>query len=217
MPTAPARPARAGEPELDATAVFASAALDSAEGSYSDRYAEDSFDYPEHTSPPPAQSWSAGEQPPGFASAAPTEESDSADEGQRGGNRARSRTAGRWQQMAARRRPALMAAAALVVMGGFGVALSMVSDTVSSDSVLSGSGGTAQVSAPKSPIEPALPLDATASAAPPAAGGTGGDGASAAPTATSLLPGTGHQRDDEHGEDAEEDRGREDGEHVDDG
>ncbi|MFF7794007.1 hypothetical protein [Streptomyces sp. NPDC007991] len=213
MPIDPAHSAPPREPETDATAVFGPDALGSAEGGYAARYAEDSFDYPEHASPPPSQSWSAGGQPPDVASApGPTEESDSTGEGQRRADRARSRPAGRWQQRAARRRPVLMVAAALVVMSGFGVALSMVSDTVSSDSVPSGSGGTAQVSAPKSPTEPTLPPAATASASPPAAGG---DGVSVAPTATSLLPGAGHQRDDGRGEDDREDDGSEGGERED--
>jgi hypothetical protein len=218
MPTDPAHPAPAPEPETDATAVLAADALGSAESGYGDRYAEDSFDYPDHTSPAPAQSWSAGAPPPGFAPAVgPVEDSGSADVGRRRADRDRSRPAGRWQQVAARRRPVLMVAAALVVMSGFGVALSMVSDTVSSDSVPSGPGGTAQVSAPKSPNEPSLPPDATAPASPPAVGGAGGDGASAAPSPTGLLPGAGEERGDEHGEDGREDRGRRDGDGADDG
>ncbi|GAA2657908.1 hypothetical protein [Streptomyces vastus] len=213
MLTGPAHPAPAQQPDPDATAVLAADTFDSADGGYGDRYAEDSFDYPDHPSPAPAQSWSAGELPPGFASAVgAAEESESADVGQRRADGDRSRPAGRWQQVAAWRRPALVVAAALVVMSGFGVALSMVSDTVSSDSVPSGSGGTAPVSAPKSPPESSLPPDATASVSPPAAGGAGGDGASVAPSPTGLLPSTGEQGDDEHGEDG----GREDGDRADD-
>lgn len=215
MPTDPTPPASAQQPDPDATAVLA---LDSAEEGYGDRYAEDSFDYPDHPSPAPTQSWSASEQSPDFApTVGSTEESGSADVVQRRADRSRSRSAGRWQQVAVRRRPALMVAAALVAMGGFGAALSMVSDTVSSDSVPSGPGGTAQVSAPKSPTEPSLPPEATASASPPAAGGAGGDGTSATPSPTGLLPGTGELGDDEHGEDGREGRGREDGDRADDG
>ncbi|MGI3222644.1 hypothetical protein ACRJ4B_00170 [Streptomyces sp. GTA36] len=218
MPTDPAYPRSAEQPDPDTTAVLAADALGSAEGGYGDRYAEDSFDYPDRPSPPSAQSWSAGEQPPDIVPGVgpADEESGTAEMRQRRAGGDRTRPAGRWQQVAARRRPAMMAAAALVAMSGFGVALSMVSDTVSSDSVPSGWGGTAQVSAPKSPIEPSLPPDATASASPPAAGGVGGDGASVAPSPTGLLP-SGERGDDEHAEDGREDREREDGDRADDG
>ncbi|MFE4703505.1 hypothetical protein ACFRIC_41270 [Streptomyces sp. NPDC056738] len=217
MPTDPAHPAPAQQPGSDATAVLAAGALAPAEGGYGDRYAEDSFDYPDHPSPAPAQSWSAGEQPPGFAPAVgPAEESDSADVGPPGADGDRSRPAGPWRQVAARRRPALMAAAALVAMGGFGAALSMVSDTLSSDAVPSGSGGTAQVSAPKSPNEQSPPPDATASASPPAAGGAGGAGVSAAPSPTGLLP-SAREHGDERGEDGREEHDRQDGDLTDDG
>ncbi|WP_200309264.1 hypothetical protein [Streptomyces adelaidensis] len=221
MPTDPAAPAPAPAPEpepaTEATAVLAVDALNSAEGGYGDRYAEDSFDYPDRPSPAPAQSWSAGEPPPGSAPpVAPAEDSDSADGEQRRTDEDRSRTAGRWQQLAARRRPALMGVAALVVMGGFGAALSMVSETVSSDSVPSGSGGTARVSAPKSPAEPSPAPDVAASAAPPAAGGAG-DGVSVTSSPTGSVPGAGEEGDDEHGEDEREDRGREDDDRAGDG
>ncbi|TXS48515.1 hypothetical protein EAO75_16375 [Streptomyces sp. uw30] len=217
MPTDPARPAPAQQSDPDATAVLPAGAFDPAEGGYGDRYAEDSFDYPVHPSPGPAQSWSQGGPPPDFTpTAGPAAESDGADVGQRRADQDRSRPAGRGQQVAARRRPALMAAAALVAMGGFGAALSMVSDTLSSDAVPSGSGGTAQVSAPKPPIEPSPAPDATASASPPAAGGAGGAGTSAAPSPTGLLPSAREQHGDEHGEGGREEHDREDGDRADD-
>ncbi|NEC87822.1 hypothetical protein [Streptomyces sp. SID12501] len=219
MPTDPAHPAPAQRPDPEATAVLAAASLDPAEGGYGDRYGEDAFDYPEHHSPAPAQSWAAaGEQPAGYASTADPadEESASGDVGQRRAGGDRSRPAGRGRQVAARRRPALMVAAALVVMGGFGVALSMVSDTLSSDAVPSGSSGTAQVSAPKSPTEPSPSPDATASPSPPAAGGAGGAGVSAAPSPTGLLPSAREQHGDERGDDGREEHDREDGGRADD-
>ncbi|WP_328690129.1 hypothetical protein OHA74_13285 [Streptomyces phaeochromogenes] len=215
MPTDPARPAPAQQPEPDATAVLAAGAFDPAEGGYGDRYAEDSFDYPDH--PSSAQSWSAGGAPPDFTPAVGlAAEPDGVDVGRRRAGGDRSRPAGRGRQVAVRRRPALMVAAALVAMGGFGVALSMVSDTLSSDAVPSGSGGTAQVSAPKSPTEPSPPPDATASAPPPAAGGADGDGTSAAPSPTGLLPSAREQHGDEHGDDGREEHDREDSDLTDD-
>ncbi|WP_250400432.1 hypothetical protein [Streptomyces cellostaticus] len=95
-----------------------------------------------------------------------------------------------------------MVAAAVLLLGGFGLALSTVSDTVSSDPT---PGGTAQVSAPKSPTGQPLPPVASATAGPGI-----GAGASAAPTETSPLPCAGEDRgrDEEHGPG---ERGREDG------
>jgi len=217
MPTGPASPAPAQQSDPDATAVLPAGALDPSEGGYADRYAEDSFDYPDHLSPEPARSWSQGGPPPGFTPAAgPAVESDGVAVGQRRADLDRSRPAGRGRQVVARRRPALMVAATLVAMGGFGVALSMVSDTLSSDAVPSGSGGTAQASVPKSPTEPSRPPDATASASPPAAGGAGGAGTSAAPSPTGLLPSAREQHGDERGEDGREEHDREDGDRADD-
>ncbi|MCX5555364.1 hypothetical protein [Streptomyces sp. NBC_00038] len=212
MPTDPAHPAPAREPATDATAVLDTEGLGPSEAGYGARYAEDSFDYP---SPAPSQSWAVGVPPPGPGQDDnPATESDSADGGQRRAGPVGARSAGRWQQLAVRRRPALSAAAALVVMGGFGLALSVVSDTVSSNPVPGGADGTAQVSAPKSPAAPSPPSEATASAPPPA-----GSGAGAAPTAsalpTGLPPGTGERRDDEGGGDGREDHGREDGDRAD--
>ena len=107
------------------------------------------------------------------------------------------------QQLATRRRPLLALAATLVVIGGFGSALSAVSDTVTSDPT---PGGTAQVSAPKSPTEqPRLP-GATASATPP------GTGAEVLPAPTGSTSATSDRRDDEHGgHGGQEDQQREDG------
>jgi len=110
--------------------------------------------------------------------------------------------------VADRHRTVLLSAAALLVMGGFGFALSMVGDTASSNPVPGGADGTAQVSAPQAPT-PSRPSDATASAPPPAGGGAG---VSAAPTSTSAPPGDNGRRDDERGE-----QGHEDGDGADDG
>ncbi|PWI10205.1 hypothetical protein DIZ27_14180 [Streptomyces sp. NWU339] len=102
-----------------------------------------------------------------------------------------------------RHRPALLIAAALVLLAGFGLALSTVSETVSSTP---GPGGTAPVSAPKTP---ALPPDATVPAKPPG----NAAGTSAWPAQTSPSPSSDDHRDDERGQDDEhgqEDQGRED-------
>ncbi|MDX3523272.1 hypothetical protein [Streptomyces scabiei] len=213
MSTDPARHAAAREPESDATAVFHQPVPGSAEGSYQARYVEDSFDYP---SPAAEQSWSAGTLPPDAPQAAsPGTESGTMDEGQLQADGAGTRPADRWRQVAVRRRPTLLVAAALVALGGFGGALSMVGDTLSSSPVPGAPGDTAPVSAPKSPTDtPSLPPEATASASSPE---PGGDGASAAPTGAGLLPGTGEHRDDERGEDHREDHEREDGDGADDG
>ncbi|MFF0001579.1 hypothetical protein [Streptomyces avermitilis] len=110
--------------------------------------------------------------------------------------------------MAARHRSVLMAAAALVVLGGFGFALSSVSETVSSNPT---PGGTAQVSAPRSPTAQPLPPDPAATPESPG----GAAGTAAVPTQTSSSPGAGEDRDrdKEHGR---EEQGREDGNDADD-
>jgi len=101
-----------------------------AEGGYGVRYAEDSFDYP---SPALAESWSQSTQPlDAVPDAGLSTEADSADEEQRT-DRGHARETIWWGQMAGRRRAALMVVATLLVMGGFGLSLSMVSSTVSSD------------------------------------------------------------------------------------
>ncbi|WP_406731641.1 hypothetical protein [Streptomyces sp. NBC_01794] len=207
----PAHPTPPGEPEIDATAVFSPAAVGAAEYGYGARYAEDSFDYP---SPAPEQSWSAGAQPPDIAQPDSSAESDGVDGGQRRADRAGAHPAGRWRQVTVRRRPALLVAAVLVAMGGVGIALSIVSDTLSSTPVPGAPGDTAQVSAPKSPTAPSSPPDATASASSPESGGSG---AAPAPTGTSLPPGAAGQRDDERGEDQRDEHEREDGDGADDG
>ncbi|MFJ8600034.1 hypothetical protein ACIREM_15165 [Streptomyces shenzhenensis] len=99
--------------------------------------------------------------------------------------------------------PALTVVAALVLLGGFGLALSTVSDTVTSTP---DPGGPAQVSAPRSPGAPSLPPDATLPAGPP---GAAVDTAVAS-TQTAVPPVT-----DDHGDDGhrEEEQGREDGDH----
>ena len=108
---------------------------------------EDVFDYP---APSASSAWSVDEAPSTVAATADSPPSKAPARGRvRGWSGARE--AGAWRQVAARRRHALMVAAALVVVGGFGLALSMVSDTVSTNPA---SGGTARVPAPKSPQLP---------------------------------------------------------------
>lgn len=108
-----------------------------------------------------------------------------------------------------------MVVAALLIMGGFGLPLSMVSSTVSSDPAPGTSSGTSQVTRPRSPAVSALPPQATASASSPE-GGTSGS-VTISPTQVSPLPGTGGQGDNQGGQDRREDHGREDGDHADDG
>ncbi|MGI3224324.1 hypothetical protein ACRJ4B_10600 [Streptomyces sp. GTA36] len=209
MPTDPTDRAPAEWPGMDETAVFSTQARGSEAGGYVARYEEDSFDYPS-----PSSSWSDGEQPPDLAPGpAPSTGAGSADEARRteGGH---ARETDGWQQVAGLRRPALLAAAAMVIMGGFGLALSMVNDTVSSTPDPGASSGTAQVSAPKSPPAPVLPPPATASAPPPAGGGAGD--VTFSPTQSSPLPGTGDQRDDQREQEQQQDREREDGDGADD-
>jgi hypothetical protein len=165
---------------------------------YGDRFAEDAFDYP---SPPTTQDWSAAAAPAPETTASATAAAPQPSQ-VRGSGHGGARGVSGWQQAAVRHGSVLMAAAAVLLLGGFGFALSTVSDTVSSDPT---PGGTAQVSAPTSPTGQPLPPDAPATAEP----GTGA-GASAAPTPASPLPGTGEDRghDEEHGPN---EPGREDG------
>ncbi|MGW3101370.1 hypothetical protein [Streptomyces sp. NPDC001100] len=201
----PAHPAATQLPDTDATALFAAPARGPAEGAYGVGYAEDSFDYP---SPAPAQSWSDGRPPLGAAlDAAPPAGVDGAEEGQ-SASRGHARETGWWERVADWPRWAVIVAAALVITGGFGLSLSMVSDTVSSDPAPGASGGTSEVTVPQSPAVPDLPPQATASASSPAGGASGG--VSVSPTGTSPLPGAG-------GQDRQEDNGRGDGDSTNDG
>jgi hypothetical protein len=164
---------------------------------YGNRFEEDAFDYP---SPSPSQSWSSDDGVTGTAETTVAESEAS------GSRRSRAPDENGWRQTAVRHRSALTAVATLVLLGGFGLALSTVSDTVTSDP---NPGGTAQVSAPRSPGSPSLPPDATLPAEPP--GGTANT--ATPPTRTAPPPVTGDRGDDHHGE---EERGREDGDHADD-
>ncbi|MGW3956155.1 hypothetical protein ACWEKM_35805 [Streptomyces sp. NPDC004752] len=170
-----------------------------ATGGYGDRFAEDAFDYPSST----AHSWSADPSPTGAGEPGaepPVPASQRSSEGRA------VRSANGWRNAAVRPRSILTAAAALAVLGGFGLALSTVSDTVTSPS---GPGGTAQVSVPKSPTT--QPSSAAPDTVEPP-----GDAASpaATPTSASLPPGTGGDRD--RAEDHQrEDQGREDGDNAD--
>ncbi|GAA2494089.1 hypothetical protein [Streptomyces longisporus] len=184
----PAAPS--GEPAIETAAV-----LGQAEAGYGGRFDEDAFDYPS------SAAWDAR---PGDASqrdrvdtAVPVDEPDTA---VRAHGRGHTREPAGWQQLVTRRRPLLAVAAALVVMGGFGFALSAVSDTVTSDPA---PGGTAQVSAPRSPTEqPQVPGETAP--APPS-----GTGAEVLPTPTGSTSAISDRRDDKTG--GQEDQQREDG------
>ncbi|MER7795203.1 hypothetical protein [Streptomyces sp. NPDC097640] len=170
------------KPATETTAVLN--VLNQSEGAYGARFDEDAYNYP---SPSASQAWPGDEPPPEPADAAEIDEPDAARHAR---DRSHEREAGGWQQLLARRRPVLAVAAALMVAGGFGLALSAVSDTVSSDPTPA---GTARVPEPKSPTEqPPLP-GATASATSPPGGGA------------SSLPATGDRHDDEEDEEHEED------------
>ncbi|SES31103.1 hypothetical protein SAMN04487983_10425 [Streptomyces sp. yr375] len=171
-----------------------------APGGYGDRFAEDAFDYPSSA----ARSESAD---PALTGAGEPVAEPQASAGQQGPRGRAVRSADGWREAAVRHRSVLTGVAALVVLGGFGLALSTVSDTVTSPP---SPGGTAQVSVPKSPTtQPVSP-------APPATTEPPGDAVSPAttPTQTSLSPGTGEDRDrgEEHGR---EDQEREDGDDSD--
>ncbi|WRZ88657.1 hypothetical protein OHB54_06020 [Streptomyces sp. NBC_01007] len=168
---------------------------------YGGRSGEDAFDYP---SPFSAHSWSTEEETDRTGQARDDADPESSPKA-RGGKRPPSKEGG-WQQAAERRRTVLMAAAALILVGGFGLALSTVSDTVTSNPH---PGGTARVSAPKSPAPPSLPSSATTSDEPPI------DAVSPAVTPPQTAPSPG--ADDHRGDDdAKEDPGREDDDHAED-
>lgn len=182
-------------PDAQVTAILGPSAPDSAQGGYGNRFEEDAFDYP---SPSPSHSWSSSDDSV-VGSAEVTVAESEAEPGAEV-------TGSRWRETAVRHRSAVTAVAALALLGGFGLALSTVSDTVTSDP---NPGGTAQVSAPKSPGSPSLPPDATLPAEPPG----GAVNTATPPTQTALPPVTGDHGDDDHGE---QEQGREDGDHADD-
>lgn len=187
----PAAPS--GEPATEATAV-----LGRAEAGYGARFDEDAFDYPSPAAWD-ARSGDESQRDP-VDTTVPVDEPDTAG---RAHGRGHAREAPGWRQLVARRRPLLAVAATLVVTGGFGFALSAVSDTVTSDPA---PGGTAQVSAPKSPTERPQSPGVTASATPP------GSGAAVLPTPTGSTSATSDRRADEHGGGGgQEDQQREDG------
>lgn len=183
------------------------AVLDAVPGApvgYGDRFAEDAFDYPSSSA---SRDWSAETALASDVVAGATAVAQQRAAGVRGTGRGGARGADGWQRVAVRHRSALTAAAAVLLLGGFGFALSTVSDTVSSDPT---PGGTAQVSAPTSPTgKPLLP--GTSATAGPGVGA----GATAAPVPTSSLPGTGEDRGraEDHGPD---EQGGEDGGDADD-
>ncbi|MEU5592604.1 hypothetical protein [Streptomyces sp. NPDC020298] len=187
--------------DAEVTAMLGPSISESAQGGYGDRFEEDAFDYPSLSPSPawPSQGCSAA---PAEATAADVElEAEAV-----GSRRSRAREKSRQGHTAVRNRSALTAVAAVVPLSGFGLALSTVSDTVTSDP---SPGGTAQVSAPRSPGAPSLLPEATLPAQPP-----GGTVDTATPPAqTAVPPVTGDRGDDDHGE---EEQGREDGDHADD-
>lgn len=182
MPSEPRR-ASASPAETEQTAIFDTVSGVTAPHGYGDRFEEDAFDYP---SPQATHAWSAD-----AASATDAGETDTALHAPAEGRRRAGSTArgsDGWQQAVSRHRSVLIAAAALVVLSGFGFALSSVSETVSSNPT---PGGTAQVSAPRSPTAPPLPPDVTAGPASPG----GGAGTAAAPTQTSSPSAAGVSQD----------------------
>ncbi|WP_317443888.1 hypothetical protein [Streptomyces collinus] len=179
-------------------------------GGYGDRFDEDAFDYP---TPSPAHAGSAEDTvaDPAETTVLGSESESEPGNGASGSRRNRIRDGSRWRQAALRHRPAVTAVAALALLGGFGLALSTVSDTVTSTP---DPGGTARVSAPRSPGSPSRPPDATLPTGPTGPTGPSGTGVgtATAPTGTVPPPVTG-DHDDDHGE---EERGREDDDHADD-
>ncbi|MFJ9563678.1 hypothetical protein ACIRQQ_27075 [Streptomyces fuscichromogenes] len=195
--------------DAEVTAVLGPSVPDFARGGYGGRFEEDAFDYPSSSA---SQAWSSDDGTADFVEVTvpkPEPGPESVAEAG-GGRRSRAREESRWRHAAVRHRSAVtavMAVATLVLLGGFGLALSTVSDTVTSDPT---PGDTAQVSVPQSPgtqpgvtsspqppSTPSLPPDPTLSVTP---------GASVPPTQTLLPPSRGEEGD----------RGREDDDHADD-
>ncbi|SEC04617.1 hypothetical protein SAMN05216532_0293 [Streptomyces sp. 2231.1] len=187
--------------DSEVTAVLGPAIPDSPRGGQGDRLAEEAFDYP---SPSPAHAWSSDDSAAGPGTTAAAESQLRTETGARLPTRARNHS-GR-QHMATRRRSVLGAVAALVLLGGFGIALSTICDTVTS---AQDPGGNAPVSTPKSPGTQTLPPNATLPAEPRG----GGANAVTPPTQTVVPPVTDDRADDDQGE---KERGREDADHADD-
>ncbi|MDH6628525.1 hypothetical protein M2271_006358 [Streptomyces sp. LBL] len=211
MPVDPSRSEPASQPDVVETVVFDRLPADGGPAGYGDRYADDSFDCPASAS---AQDWAAGESPARAADAADSV-SAQVDTGNGGSSTVRrgGQAAGGWPQVAARRKPVLLVAAVLLIVGCFGLALSMVSDTVSSSPSPGPASVLGQVSAP----QPVTPSGPPTSAVPPADSGAG-TGTAAPPT--SAPPVTADHQDDEREDNGREDRRdgqREDGDRSDDG
>lgn len=201
MPSEPWR-ASASPTDTEQTAIFDTVPGASAPHGYGDRFEEDAFDYP---SPQATHARSAD-----AASGTTAGETDTAPHAPAEGRRRAGSTAqgtDAWQRAVSQHRAVLIAAAALVVLGGFGFALSSVSQTVSSNPT---PGGTAQVSAPRSPTAQPLLPDVTAIPASP------GDGAGTATAPTQTISpsatGVGQGPGEEHGR---EEKRREDGDDAD--
>ncbi|MFJ9712706.1 hypothetical protein [Streptomyces sp. NPDC101234] len=199
MPTSEPEQPSSSPTDAEVTTILDAVSGAPAPGGYGGRFAEDAFDYPSST----AHSWSADPAPTETGEPGP-EPQGTADRRDR--KRGTERSADNWRQAAGRPRSVLTVAAVLVLLGGFGLALSTVSDTVTSPPV---PGSTVQVSVPKPSATQSLSPTASFTAVRP------GDAASptVAPTQSGLPPGTGEDRDrgDEHGR---EDQGREDGDNA---
>ncbi|KAK1178980.1 hypothetical protein B7755_012985 [Streptomyces sp. NBS 14/10] len=210
------------KPATETTAV-----LNQTEGAYGARFDEDAFNYP---SPATSQAWPGDEPLPkpadaagaadaagSAAAATPADATAPGDAARHARGRGREREheqerereAGRWQRLLARRRPVLAVAAALMVLGGFGFALSAVSDTVSSNP---SPVGTVRDPASESPTEQPQPPGATPSPASPPGGGAG-----VLPTPTGSPPSTADRHDDEDDQGREEDQGRREDQQNEDG
>ncbi|MFJ9729626.1 hypothetical protein ACIRP3_43615 [Streptomyces sp. NPDC101209] len=175
--------------------------MPAAEQGYGGRYAEDAIDYP---SAPP-RSPEMGEEAPAGRETRPSPEPEPETETAKRSAAAGMRNLG--QLAAARRGLVLSAVAGLLALGSLGAALSMVSDTVSSDP---SPGGTAAVFSPTSPA--AQPPAASGPASSPAdAGSLPADTVPATPTHTAAPS------DGDHQEGGGDDQEREDGDRSGDG
>ncbi|MFF7189795.1 hypothetical protein ACFZAR_32235 [Streptomyces sp. NPDC008222] len=176
---------------------------------YGGRYEEDSFDYPSAAPAAPG----LGEEVPAERDALPSSEPQAGSESKAEETSPATGLRGLGELAAARRGLLLSVAAGLLALGGFGTALSMVSDTVSSDP---SPGSTAQVSSPTSPVaQPPAPSQAASS--PTDAGALPGGTSPTSPSPTGAVtsaaaPGTG-----DHQEDGQDDQEREDGDRSGDG
>ncbi|MFF4361631.1 hypothetical protein [Streptomyces sp. NPDC001604] len=178
------------------------------EQGYGGRYEEDSFDYP---SAVPVDRSRVEEAPPmghdALPSSGPEPESETEEKSAAAGPRSLGQLA------VARRGLVLSVAAGLLALGGFGAALSMVSDTVSSDP---SPGGTAQVSSPTSPAAQP-PAPSAPASSPVDTGAIPGGTVPAAPSPTSAATSAGAPGQGDHQEDGQDDQEREDGDRSGDG